>query len=68
MINLLARKCRTGDVYINLAARHLLDCEWGLARKAVEAGLKKGALADPGAAANLLHEICERMGEKPASW
>ena len=46
MIELLAEKSATGDLFINLAKLPLDDHEWGKARMAIQEGLAKGRLSD----------------------
>jgi hypothetical protein len=43
MIELVAGKLRSGDLYINIARRHLALQEWGMALRAVEKGFQKGS-------------------------
>ncbi len=67
MIDVLSRKVAAGDLYINLARRHLANHEWGEARIAVEKGIAKGRLSDPRQAGRLLRDICSRLGIDPGS-
>ena len=62
MLDLLSKKTACGDIYINLAKRHLGNHEWGQARMAIEKGLAKGRLSGPDQACAVLQEICERLG------
>jgi len=61
MLEVLAKKCRSGDLSIALAERHVSNHEWGLARIAVEQALTKGHLANPGHANQLLKDILRRI-------
>ena len=65
MIDILSRKSATGDLYVTLARRHLESHEWGQAKIAVEKGIAKGRLSDPGQAGELLRDICYRLGINP---
>ncbi len=62
MIEILSRRCHSGDLCINLARRHLGNNEWGLARKALEEGMARGRLSEPDTAIELMKEICQRLG------
>ena len=66
MIDLVARKSRGGEVCINKARMHLARHEWGLARMAVEDGIHKGGLCDPGEVEKLLQDILLRLGIGPS--
>ena len=61
MIELLARKSRSGDVSINKAKQHLARHEWGLARLALEEGMSKGGLHDQREVDRLLEDIRHRL-------
>ncbi len=61
MIELLSRRCHSGDLCINLARRHLGNNEWGLARMALEEGMARGRLSEPDTARELMKEICQRL-------
>jgi len=61
MIDLLAKRSRSGDISINKAKQHLARHEWGLARLAVEEGIFKGGLADRREVDSLLDEIRRRL-------
>lgn len=61
MIELVARQSCRGDVYVNLARIYLARHEWGLALRAVHAGLDKGGLSDALGAVCLLGEIQARV-------
>ena len=67
MIDCLSRKVDAGDLYVNLARRHLANHEWGNARIAIEKGIAKGRLSNPRQASELLHDICFRLGINPVS-
>jgi hypothetical protein len=62
MIEMLAKKCRSGDLWIHAARRHLEKQEWGMARIALEHGLEKGELSDIDHAIALMVDIRERLG------
>ncbi len=62
MIQLLARKSKTGDVSIQLARQLLERNEWGLALKALEEAFRKGGLSDPYQARRLLQDVSQRLG------
>jgi len=61
MIEHLSKKSVSGDLSINLAKRYLANDEWGLARRALEEGLKKGELSDPEQAHRLFDDVCQRL-------
>ena len=61
MIDLLANKTVSGDLYITLAEQLLFKDEWGLAMLALERGLNKGKLTFPEKAYRLRHEIDQRI-------
>ena len=61
MIELLARKSASGDLFINLAKHHLQEHEWGLARMAILEGLSRGKLSDLDQALAMLEDICLRL-------
>ena len=65
MIDLLARKCRFGELSINKAKQHLARHEWGLARLALEEGINKGGLKDQQEVERLLDEIRQRLWSEP---
>lgn len=46
MIDVLAKRCSSGDVWICAAKKYLRENEWGMAFRAVHAGLDKGSLSD----------------------
>jgi uncharacterized protein HemY len=62
VIELLAKKAASGDLYIQLAMRYLERHEWGKARLALEEGLAKGSLSEHGEAIRLLQDIYLRLG------
>lgn len=62
MIDLLAKKTATGDLYIDMAVRHLAAHEWGQAKLAIERAIAKGQLSDPHKAQNLLRNVCTKLG------
>jgi hypothetical protein len=62
MLDLLSGKSSSGDLYVNLAVRHLEGHEWGQAKMAIEKGLSKGRLTEPDKAVRLLQDVCYRMG------
>jgi len=62
MIEMLARKCQSGDLWISVAKARLQNHEWGLAYSALCSGMKTGGLSDLEDARRLLRDICERMG------
>lgn len=62
MIDLLSKKVRSGDIYINIALQHLLNQEWGRARMALENGISKGQLSEPDKAIALLQDTNRRLG------
>jgi len=64
MIQLLANKSPSGDLYITLAGRYLADHEWGEAKKVIEQAITKGRLSDPDKAYKLLQVVCTRLGKK----
>ena len=61
MIDLLSKKVASGDLYLNLAVRHLQNHEWGLARRALEEAMAKGRMSEPNRARILQNEIHQRM-------
>jgi hypothetical protein len=62
MIETLASKSATGDLYVTVAKRHLSRHEWGLARQAVERALAKGNLSDAKEAHNLMRRVASILG------
>jgi hypothetical protein len=61
MIDLLAGKCVTGDISVNMAQQLMSKQEWGLAKRAVEQALEKGGLSNPASAQRLLEDISQRL-------
>ena len=64
MIESLASKSATGDLYVAVAKRHLSRHEWGLARQAVERALAKGKLSNAGEARKLMRSVNNMLGSK----
>ena len=62
MIEILSRRCHSGDLCINLARQHLGNNEWGLAHMALQEGLARGRLSEPDTARALMKDICQRLG------
>ena len=62
MLEIISKKSKSGDLYINLARQYLDSHEWGLAKKAVEQGFIRGRLSEPGRAHALKEEIHQCMG------
>lgn len=62
MIDLLSKKARGGDLYINIARQYLDGHEWGRARMALEKGIAKGRLSEPDKASALLQDTYIRLG------
>jgi len=65
MLDLVARKSSTGEVYLNIARAYLRKHEWGMARMAIEDALSKGHLRDPAKAHRLSREISRRLSTRP---
>ncbi len=57
MLELLSRKCRTGELCVNLAEYYLARQEWGRARMTLLRGLEKGGLTRPAHAHQLMLAI-----------
>ena len=62
MMDLVAPRIESGEIFVNLARRHIANHEWGRARKAIEQGLAKGGLQNREHAIQLLSEIGKRLG------
>jgi uncharacterized protein HemY len=62
MLDLLAKKCRGGDLYVSLASLHLHNNEWGKAKIAIERAFEKGNLVDHASAVRLLIDVNSRLG------
>lgn len=62
MIEELAKKVHSGDVFVGLAALHLSNNEWGRAKTAIDQALRKGGLSDQNRAISLLEDINGRLG------
>jgi len=62
MIELLAKKSSSGDLFISLAQRHLANHDWGMARKCIEDGIAQGHLSNRDQALTLLEDITHRLG------
>ena len=62
MIDVLAKRCSSGDIWICAAKNHLRDHEWGMAFRAVNAGLEKGSLSDLEEAMSLRREVTGLLG------
>lgn len=62
MLQHLAGRSGMGDLYINLATRHLNQHEWGRAYLALEQGMSKGLLHDLPETRQLLDDVCQRLG------
>ena len=62
MLELAARKSFHGDLFLNLAEQYLSQNEWGLARIALEEGIRKGSFTGPNRAEQLREEISRRLG------
>ena len=67
MIEAIARKSTTGEIFINLARTHLRRNEWGRARIALEEGLSKGCLNNLDEAKEMQKDIYIRLGVKLGS-
>ena len=65
MIECLASKSATGDLYVAVAKRHLSRHEWGLARQAVERALAKGKLSNAGEARKLMQRVTSMLRSDP---
>jgi hypothetical protein len=64
MLDVLAKRCSSGDVWICAAKKYLRENEWGMAFRAVHAGLDKGSLSDVEEAISLLREVTGLLGVK----
>jgi len=62
MLDLLARKASTGDLYVNMAEHHLENHEWGQAIMAIEKAVAKGRLSEPDRVGTVLRDIHDRLG------
>jgi len=62
MIEEIARKAHSGDVFVSLAALHLSNNEWGRAKTAIDHAVRKGRLSDRNRAFSLLKEINDKLG------
>jgi len=62
MIETLASKASTGDLYLHIAKRHLSQHEWGEAWQAVDRALAKGRLSDLTEALDLLQSVSSILG------
>jgi hypothetical protein len=67
MLDLLAKKCTTGEVSLSLAEHYLAAHEWGLAKRAIDEAMSRGGLVNMDHAIGLLGDICQRMGVKAES-
>ena len=65
MIDLLASKSRSGEIFLNKARQHLARHEWGQARMAIEQGLNKGGLNDRREGQQLLDEVSRCLSGTP---
>ena len=68
IVETLAERSLTGDLFVDLAEMYLGKHEWGLAFRAVERGIGKGRLSDPDHAARLREEIGMILGLGSISW
>ena len=64
MIQLLARKSFSGELYVRIAKMHLENHEWGRALTAIDEALEKGGLVDGQEAYRLRGEICSLLGHR----
>ena len=62
ILDLVSKKCSSGEVAVNLARIYLDRHEWGLARRSLLDALEKGGVGDLKLARTLLSEIDLRMG------
>ena len=62
IVERLAGRSCTGDLYVNLAEMYLREHEWGFALRAIERGMHKGQLSDPEAARDLRTRIGRLLG------
>ena len=65
MIELVARKLTSGDVYVAKCRAHLQKNEWGMAYRSVETALLKGNLSEEDSVIILYSDVCERLGLAP---
>jgi hypothetical protein len=61
VIDLLANKTQSGELFVNLAIVHFRNHEWGQAKMAVDQALHKGGLSDHRRVLALLEEINDRL-------
>jgi hypothetical protein len=61
MIELLAKKADSGDIFVSIAALHMSNDEWGRARAAIVQALHKGGLSDQSRALDLFEDINRRL-------
>lgn len=65
MIDLVASKSCSGEIFLNKARQHLARHEWGQARMAIERGLSKGGLKNLREGQQLLDEVSRRLWDIP---
>ena len=65
MIEIIAKKLTSGDIYVVKSKSHLEKHEWGLAYLSILAALEKGNLSEADAAQHLYREICTRLDLSP---
>lgn len=65
MIELVARKVSSGDIYISKSRAHLDKNEWGMAYLSLQQALKKGNLSEEDKAIGLYREICMCLNLAP---
>lgn len=58
MIEQLARKLTSGDIYVSKSKAHFEKNEWGMAYLSLKEALKKGNLSEEDKAILLYREIC----------
>lgn len=65
MIDLVADKLVSGDIYVIKARSHLEREEWGMAYRSLLAAFSKGNLSEEDLAFSLHAQIRERLGLRP---
>lgn len=65
MIDLVAKKLVSGDIYVVKASTHLKSGEWGMAYRSIATAFSRGNLSEEDWAYALYDEICERLDLGP---
>ena len=65
MIDLIAKKLVSGDIYVVEANMHLKRHEWGMAYRSIVRALSRGNLSEVDMAYDLYDKICECLDFRP---